>query len=90
MFYKIFQIFNDSFKFLYREKFSFYISSFTISICLILVSLVLVFSIASIKKIQGIDIPELIVSYSKDLDSNCDEVCSYDKEQCPECAIYIP
>ena len=90
MLHRIFQILIDSFKSLYREKFSFYISSFTISICLILVSLVLVLSIAFVEKIQGIEIPELIVSYSKDLDSNCDEVCFYNNEQCPECAIYVP
>ena len=90
MFYRTLQILTDSFKSLYREKFSFYISSFTISICLILVSLVSTFSIAFVEKIQGIEMPELIVSYSKDLDSNCDEVCFYDNEQCPECAIYIP
>ena len=87
MIYRIFQIFIDSFKALYREKLNFYISSFTISICLTLVSLVSVFSLASVKKIQGIQIPELIVSYSKALDDNCADVCSYDNEQCPELSL---
>ena len=83
MLYRIFQIFIDSFKVLYRERLNFYISSFTISICLVLVSLVFIFSTSSIKKIQGIQIPELIVSYSKTLDDNCMDVCYYDNEQCP-------
>ena len=90
MLYRIFQIFIDSFKVLYRERLNFYISSFTISICLVLVSLVFIFSTSSIKKIQGIQIPELIVSYSKTLDDNCMDVCYYDNEQCPECSVYIP
>ena len=71
MLYRVFQIFIDSFKILYREKLNFYISSITISICLTLISLVSVFSLTSVEKIQGIQIPELIVSYSKNLDDNC-------------------
>ena len=90
MLYRIFQIFIDSFKFLYREKISFYISSFTISICLALVSLILVISLGFIEKIKSIEIPELIVSYNKNLDDKCNDYCFYDKEQCPECAIYSP
>ena len=90
MIYRIFQIFIDSFKFLYREKISFYISSFTISICLALVSLILVISLGFIEKIKSIEIPELIVSYNKNLDDKCNDYCFYDKEQCPECAIYSP
>ena len=91
MFYRIYQLFLDSFKFLYREKFSFYISVFTISICLILVSLISIISLASVKKIKGIEIPTLIISYSQEeLDIKCIDYCSYDNEQCPECAIYWP
>ena len=90
MFYRIFQIFMDSFKVLYREKLNFYISSFTISICLVLVSLISIISLASIEKIKGIKIPELIVSYNETLDNNCIDICYYDDELCPECPIYVP
>ena len=90
MFYRIFQIFMDSFKVLYREKLNFYISSFTISICLALVSLISIISLASIEKIKGIKIPELIVSYNETLDNNCIDICSYGNELCPECPIYVP
>ena len=90
MLHRIFQILIDSFISLYREKFSFYISSFTISICLILVSLVSTLSIAFVQKIQGIEMPELIVSYSETLDNNCIDVCPYNDELCPECPIYVP
>ena len=92
MIYRILYLFINSFKSLYREKVNFYASSFTICICLILISLIGVISLGAIKKIKSIDMPELIVTY-KDLNENfqdCSDLCVYTDEQCPECDFYDP
>ena len=89
MFSRIYQLLLDSFKFLYREKINFYISSFTISICLIFIFLITIVSIQIIKKIESIESPVLIVTYSEILEDNCTNSCDY-SILCPECPVYNP
>ena len=69
---RIFQLLADSFKFLYREKINFYISSVTISICIILLAIISNISFKLIKKIDTINQPPLVVTY-EDLDLQCED-----------------
>tara|TARA_Y100000996_G_scaffold414942_1_gene407465 strand:- start:1639 stop:3024 length:1386 start_codon:yes stop_codon:yes gene_type:complete len=69
---RIFQLFIDSFKLLFREKINFYISSFTISICLIVLVLTSNISFKLISKIDTIDRPPLLVTY-EDMYFDCDD-----------------
>ena len=69
---RIFQLLIDSFKLLFREKINFYISSFTISICLIILVLTTNISFKLISKIDTIDRPPLLVTY-EDMYFECEE-----------------
>lgn len=73
---RIFQLLVDSFRFLSREKINFYISSITISICIIILSLIFNFSFKIIKKIDTIEQPPLVITYEE----------MYDK--CVDCPIH--
>ena len=87
MFSRIFHLFIDSFKFLYREKLNFYISSATIAICLIAISLIMTISISLIEKIKTIEEPSLIVTYEK-LDKQCEDFYEDIPLTCAECDYY--
>ena len=61
----------DSFKFLYREKVNFYISSIVISICIVSIFLIYILGFRLVSKIKAIEDPHLVVTY-KNLYKECD------------------
>ena len=93
---RIFQLFIQSFKYLFREKSTFIISSLTISLCLVLVSLVSVVSFYSVKKMLSMDSHKILVTFKKDIEDSCKVKCDaeIDKmieiDRCPTCPAYKP
>ena len=93
MFFRFYRFLIDSFKPLLREKTSLMISSFTIGLCLIIISIICSFSFYTIAKIITINDQEISVIFSKKIEDTCmqkcnDEMLGSDKNICPECAIY--
>ena len=87
MFLRILDLIFDSFRFLKKEKMNFFISSITISLCILVVSLIYIFSLNVIQTIKSMEKPSIIINY-KDLYEECDD-CNLDNvKQCPECDIY--
>ena len=93
---RIFNLSMQSFKYLYREKSTFLISSFTISLCLVLVSLVSTLTFHSVKKILSMDSHKILVTFKKDIESSCETECRAEEEKmieidrCPVCPSYDP
>lgn len=87
MFLRILDLIFDSFRFLKKEKMNFFISSITISLCILVVSLIYIFSLKVIQTIKSMEKPSIIINY-KDLYDDCDD-CNLDNvKQCPDCDIY--
>ena len=68
---RVFNLLIQSFKYLYREKSTFFISSFTISLCLVLVSLVSTLTFYSVKKILSMDSHKILVTFNRSIENDC-------------------
>ncbi len=91
--YRIFDLFIQSFKYLYREKLSFFIASFTIALCLLIISFVSSLGYYSVKKLLSMDLHKITVTFDKNIEKNCEDFCDVEKEKlgldkCPVCPIY--
>lgn len=93
MFFRIYRLLIDSFRPLLREKTSLLISSFTIGICLIIISIICSFSFYTIAKIISINDQELSVIFSRKIEDKCIQKCNDEmlvsgRSICPECTVY--
>ena len=61
---RFFKLFFDSFKYLYREKLSFFISSSTIALCIFIISIVSIIGYYSIDKIMSLNSHEISISFN--------------------------
>ena len=95
-FNRIFYLFIQSFKYSFREKSTFIISTLTISLCLVLVFLVSILSFYSVKKILSMDSHKLLVTFKKDIEDACIDDCIAEIEnmieidRCPTCPSFAP
>tara|TARA_Y100000768_G_scaffold348427_1_gene297342 strand:+ start:660 stop:1925 length:1266 start_codon:yes stop_codon:yes gene_type:complete len=95
-FNRIFCLFIQSFKYSFREKSTFIISTLTISLCLVLVFLVTILSFYSVKKILSMDAHKLLVTFKKDIEDTCINDCNEEIEnmieidRCPTCPSFSP
>ena len=85
---RILDLIFDSFRFLKKEKINFYISSVTISICILVVSLIYILSLKVIQTIKSSEKPSIIINYTESYE-NCEDCNQKYSNQCPECDIYI-
>tara|TARA_B100002052_G_scaffold65368_1_gene58616 strand:+ start:12795 stop:14060 length:1266 start_codon:yes stop_codon:yes gene_type:complete len=95
-FNRIFYLFIQSFKYSFREKSTFIISTLTISLCLVLVFLVSILSFYSVKKILSMDSHKLLITFKKDIEDACIDDCAAEIEnmieidRCPTCPSFAP
>tara|TARA_Y100001970_G_scaffold41201_1_gene50806 strand:- start:1848 stop:3089 length:1242 start_codon:yes stop_codon:yes gene_type:complete len=90
---RVLDLFMQSFKYLYREKLSFFIASFTVALCLIIISFVSSLGYYSVKKILSMDLHKITVTFDKNIEKSCENFCDAEKgklglDKCPVCPIY--
>ena len=95
MLVRLFNLLLDSFKYLYREKLSFFISSSTIALCIFIISMISIVGYYSVSKIISLNSHEISITFNDLIDENCDFQCinelNTSKYQiCPECSIFDP
>ena len=73
---RILNLFFDSFKYLYREKLSFFISSSTIALCILIVSVISIIGYHSISKIISLNNQEILVTFNDLIDESCINQCT--------------
>ena len=93
---RLFNLLIQSFKYLYREKSTFFISSFTISLCLVLVLLVSTLTFYSVKKILSMDSHKILVTFNRSIENDCKQECDAEEktmigiDRCVVCPTYNP
>ena len=92
---RVLNLFFDSFKYLYREKLSFFISSSTIGLCIFIISIISLIGYYSVSKIISLNNQEIFITFNDLIDQNCNTECSEELDKsiikiCPECSVYDP
>ena len=92
---RILNLFLDSFKYLYREKLSFFISSSTIALCIFIISIISLIGYYSVSKIISLNNQEIFITFNDLIDKNCNTQCLEELNKskikiCPECPVFDP